>query len=1179
MASTPSQPGNSPGAPEQGTPSSGGSKGIISSVSRAASSVALRGRSATLNALHIGRGQNRTESSASPLPPGNVKGETASGHHPFGSLSGISSTATSALRGLASGVHLGAGGNGAGGVGGSGSTTNSEVGLGSGRLSHELPSIRKGYLLMLTKPGQTWSGTAGGGGGVGVEAGSGEWSERFFYLLGHFLRYKKQSRNLTSVNLKQTDHVEFNLQSAIVETLEDAQEREGVEGASVSSHPRRKHAFRLVPTPASEEKPSPASPTALSTTSFGEARTSRSSTTPCEAALAKDAAEAEERNSRGSWSQASACNGGGKPPQQVWVLAATSEKERAMWMQAIREAISLGRELLSCGEAGCEPGPLFALARRMSEELEVRDRHHRLRFYRSCFLGEDAVSWLQSECGPCSVEEALWRGNKMVAAGLIYHCTYGHSLENSRLFYKFANSVVSASGGSRVSLSRQTSGERIGAKGSRFGAKGVGSGGGLTDGNRPYRSTNDLTGIVSRSSGEHNYDHHRYFGGAGERGSNGEGGGSSDASSEDSGSVVSVDNSGSAVCRGEAGPSSAMEGEGRGVGSGVVSLSKSVVAATAAAASSDGRSGFRESSGGHAGEKKATTRRIARELEELKLACAEMERSQMRTERQMQAFATGLLACVETSMDGALASTAAALALAAFGLALQAVHLDGSGRPAAVAAAGAAAAGEEDGDLAGGTPFALRILQAMLIALVAIALRSYANGREAVGRAIEATKGLCCGGMMPSSGFDQGWGGGSGGAMGKAAAADGFAVPLLHPGQAKELFRTTFGNGTRSRSGTESTPPAGSLNILSRVASNKAPALPPQLADPPQLAERSRGGPMSSDSCPPPLPELSSDVMSRDSSSVAVAGADSAARVSASVAVREGAAGIEARGTDKDKGGGVVDGGGGVAAAGGVGGERPELASLPPEKEWPHHPIFVRLSPSVGDQVRLDGHEPNSSIPVNSDDIAVPFETPLFKGRLLVRVAGLPGDGAQDYFRGKKRLMQCAVQGEFKKELPFDRVYTGQAYDRPFTQLPAKWLIRSAFSLIRRLSPALREDITGERPYMVSPLAATAQSMRAEAPGDEVAIVGDLGEETGLLGESFMDSRVPSSARKKFFNNPRNLKAYSFKPGVVYTFDFYQHLYNAVTFELDLGFRKVKLADYLNHQPAQARANNKFGSR
>lgn len=65
----------------------------------------------------------------------------------------------------------------------------------------------------------------------------------------------------------------------------------------------------------------------------------------------------------------------------------------------------------------------------------------------SCFLfcvlclsvlrvGEDAVSWLQSECGPRSVEEALSIGNRMIAAGLIYHCTYGHSLENSRLFYK-----------------------------------------------------------------------------------------------------------------------------------------------------------------------------------------------------------------------------------------------------------------------------------------------------------------------------------------------------------------------------------------------------------------------------------------------------------------------------------------------------------------------------------------------------------------------------------------------------------------------------------------------------------------------------------------------------------------------------------------------------------------------
>ena len=36
------------------------------------------------------------------------------------------------------------------------------------------------------------------------------------------------------------------------------------------------------------------------------------------------------------------------------------------------------------------------------------------------------------------------------------------------------------------------------------------------------------------------------------------------------------------------------------------------------------------------------------------------------------------------------------------------------------------------------------------------------------------------------------------------------------------------------------------------------------------------------------------------------------------------------------------------------------------------------------------------------------------------------------------------------------------------------------------------------------------------------AVVGDLDEETALLGGSFMERRVPASARKKFFSNPRD---------------------------------------------------------
>lgn len=57
--------------------------------------------------------------------------------------------------------------------------------------------------------GDGWSGvvgtpsSAGGGASIGSASGLGEWSERFFYLSGHFLRYLKRSFNLASVNLKQ----------------------------------------------------------------------------------------------------------------------------------------------------------------------------------------------------------------------------------------------------------------------------------------------------------------------------------------------------------------------------------------------------------------------------------------------------------------------------------------------------------------------------------------------------------------------------------------------------------------------------------------------------------------------------------------------------------------------------------------------------------------------------------------------------------------------------------------------------------------------------------------------------------------------------------------------------------------------------------------------------------------
>jgi len=74
---------------------------------------------------------------------------------------------------------------------------------------------------MLRETGHTPGGVGGGGGDAGEGPSGGtsggawagsarveEWSERFFYLSGHFLRYKKHSRNLTSVNLKQVGYAQ-----------------------------------------------------------------------------------------------------------------------------------------------------------------------------------------------------------------------------------------------------------------------------------------------------------------------------------------------------------------------------------------------------------------------------------------------------------------------------------------------------------------------------------------------------------------------------------------------------------------------------------------------------------------------------------------------------------------------------------------------------------------------------------------------------------------------------------------------------------------------------------------------------------------------------------------------------------------------------------------------------------
>lgn len=65
---------------------------------------------------------------------------------------------------------------------------------------------------------------------------------------------------------------------------------------------------------------------------------------------------------------------------------------------------------------------VVALAERMQREVEVRDRQYRLKKYRACFVGREAVRWMVRVAAVApSEDDAVALGNAMLQLGLIAH--------------------------------------------------------------------------------------------------------------------------------------------------------------------------------------------------------------------------------------------------------------------------------------------------------------------------------------------------------------------------------------------------------------------------------------------------------------------------------------------------------------------------------------------------------------------------------------------------------------------------------------------------------------------------------------------------------------------------------------------------------------------------------------
>jgi hypothetical protein len=79
---------------------------------------------------------------------------------------------------------------------------------------------------------------------------------------------------------------------------------------------------------------------------------------------------------------------------------------------------------------------LISLSLRLKAGITVRDRFYYLTVYSRCFVGTEAVSWIQKD-QHCSEAEAVELGNRLLNVNLIYHCQHNRFFLNSHTYYRF----------------------------------------------------------------------------------------------------------------------------------------------------------------------------------------------------------------------------------------------------------------------------------------------------------------------------------------------------------------------------------------------------------------------------------------------------------------------------------------------------------------------------------------------------------------------------------------------------------------------------------------------------------------------------------------------------------------------------------------------------------------------
>jgi len=239
---------------------------------------------------------------------------------------------------------------------------------------------------------------------------------------------------------------------------------------------------------------------------------------------------------------------------------------------------------------------------------------------------------------------------------------------------------------------------------------------------------------------------------------------------------------------------------------------------------------------------------------------------------------------------------------------------------------------------------------------------------------------------------------------------------------------------------------------------------------------------------------------------------------------------------------------------------------------WQHRPIFL----SASNDTQVHGIPEGEALPLG---VPFEFETPLFKGQMLVRLRNAKSDDSQThqaYFNGRKRLMQFVIQGRFKKKINMADLYVGSVFREPMKLVPPPSLLKIMQAVIRRTAPGAILDLASQKPKVATLYASSVQSMSIDRPGEvpditAVEIHENVGNKFGKVFKSIKH-------RKHFLSTPKTAAKFDFDTEHIYTLHTYDHAIDYGTYTMHIPmYGEFDVSQAIGAQPLSLSATTTSG--